>query len=369
VPRRFVAFLAVFQTVLVLVHFFLYMTWTYFWQPAEASGIAALQIVFAILSVSFLAASLLAFRFNNGLLRAFYTVTAVWLGTVNYGFFAACGSWAIYGAFRLGGLSPERRVFAIGFVGAALLMSAYGVINAAVARVTRITVGLPNLPESWRGRAAVLVSDLHLGHVRSYRFARRVVRKIATLRPDVVFLAGDLYDGTAADFKKLAGPWSDLAPALGSYFAEGNHEEFSDNEKYLRAVAQAGVRVLDNERVVVDGLQLIGIAYRDATHGEHFRKTLRGTGLDHKQPSILLTHAPDPLAVAAEEGISLQLSGHTHRGQFLPWTWVAARMYGPYVYGLHRIGESLIYTTSGVGTWGPPMRVGSHAEIVLIQFE
>jgi predicted MPP superfamily phosphohydrolase len=118
----------------------------------------------------------------------------------------------------------------------------------------------------------------------------------------------------------------------------------------------------------VDGIQIVGVNYRDATHGEHFRKTLRRTGLDRGQASILLTHAPDRIQVSAEEGISLQLSGHTHHGQFWPWTLVAERMYGKFVYGLQRLGEMQIYTSCGAGTWGPPLRVGSRPEIVAITF-
>ena len=91
--------------------------------------------------------------------------------------------------------------------------------------------------------------------------------------------------------------------------------------------------------------------------------------MDRTRPSILLTHAPDRVQVSAEEGISLQLSGHTHHGQFWPWTRVAARIYGKYVYGLQRAGEMQIYTSYGAGTWGPPLRVGSNSEIVAIRFE
>ncbi|GAC1628567.1 MAG: hypothetical protein NVS9B13_26310 [Candidatus Acidiferrum sp.] len=367
--RRFVVFLAVFQSVLMLVHVFLFETCIYFWQPRQIEQIDALKAAFAILSVCFLAASLLAFRFNNFLVRLFYTFSAVWLGVVNNGFFTACACWIIYAIIWMGQRAPARWPFAVAFAGVTLLASAYGIINASVTRVKRVEVKLPNLPEAWRGRVAVLASDFHLGHVRGGRFAQRVVRKIESLQPDMVFLAGDVYDGTAANYNKLAEPLRKLRAPLGVYFVEGNHEEFSDPTKYLQAISQVGVRVLDNERILLDGLQLVGIAYRDATHGEHFHKTLRNTGLDRGYASILLTHAPDPLAVAAEEGISLQLSGHTHRGQFLPWRWAATRMYGRYVYGLQRRGEMQIYTSSGVGTWGPPMRVGTHPEIVVLSFE
>ena len=184
-----------------------------------------------------------------------------------------------------------------------------------------------------------------------------------------MFIAGDWYDGTAADVRRLAEPWRWLAAPLGAYFAAGNHEEFSDHTKYLGAMKESGVRVLNNEKVTVDGLQVVDVHHGDSTDPRRLRPILQHAALDRDQPSILLTHAPDSLRVAEEEGVSLQLSGHTHGGQFFPWTWVASRVYGEFVYGLKRLGNLLVYTSSGAGTWGPPLRVGTRPEIVLIQFE
>jgi predicted MPP superfamily phosphohydrolase len=377
-PKGFVVFLTIFQTVLIAVHGFLFLTWVYFLAPhvheqANAYDFSPLRhwrllIALAILSVSFLVTSLIGFRTTNVALRVVYRITAVWLGFVNYVFFSGVLCWVIYLALRLGGTTIERHYFALSFLGLAVAVTAYGVINGEWTRVRRITVKLAGLPESWRGRTAVLVSDVHLGNYRAFGFVRRVVKMVLRLKPDVVLIAGDLYDGTPADLARLAEPLRLLKPALGAFFVEGNHEEFSDHTKYVKAVAATGVRVLDNEKIIVDGLQILGVAYRDATHGEHFRKTLRRTGFDRGQASILLTHAPDRVQVSAEEGISLQLSGHTHHGQFWPWTLAAERMYGKFVYGLQRLGELQVYTSTGAGTWGPPLRVGSSPEIVAIEF-
>jgi len=327
-----------------------------------------LLVALGILSVSFLATSIIGFRTTNLVLRIVYRITAVWLGFVNYAFFSSVLCWVVYLAVLLVGTKIERAYFAAFFLGLTVGVTGYGVINGEWTRVRRITVKLARLPDSWRGRTAVLVSDVHLGNYRAFGFVRRVVKLVLRLKPDVVFIAGDLYDGTPADLARLAEPLRMLKAPLGAFFVEGNHEEFSDRTKYLKAVAATGVRVLENEKVIVDGLQIIGVTYRDATHGEHFRKTLRSTGFDRGQTSILLTHAPDPVQVSAEEGISLQLSGHTHHGQFWPWTLAAERMYGKFVYGLHRLGEMQIYTSTGAGTWGPPLRVGSRPEIVAIKF-
>jgi predicted MPP superfamily phosphohydrolase len=376
--KRLLVFLTVFQTALIVVHVFLFFTWIYFWAPRRAgettyadAGLlnhGRLLMVLGILSLSFLATSLVGFQFTNVVLRFFYRITAVWLGFVNYAFFSGVLCWIFYVLFRLAGSHAERRYLALFFLGLAVPATVYGVVNAAWTRVKRINVKLPNLPAAWRGRTAVLLSDVHLGNLRTFGFIRRIVNMAANLNPDVVFIAGDLYDGTPADLGRLAEPLRTLRPPLGAFFVEGNHEEFTDHTKYLKAVAATGVRVLNNEQVDVHGLQIVGVSYRDATDGEHFRMTLRNTGFDRSHASILLTHAPDRIQVSAEEGISLQLSGHTHVGQFWPWTLAAARMYGKYVYGLQSINGFQVYTSSGVGTWGPPLRVGSSPEIVAIRF-
>lgn len=366
---RIVVFIVIIQSVLLLAHWFLYETWTAFWATPDASGISKLQVALALLSVSFVAASLLAWSYSHFVVRVFYTISAVWLGTLNFCFLAACSCWAFYAGARLLGLHPDRRVLVGVLLGVALLASLYGVVNAAWTRVKRVTVKLPNLPEAWRGRVAALVSDAHLGHVRGRRFVRRIVAMLTRLRPDIVFIGGDLYDGTAAKVQELAAPWAKLSTPLGAYFVTGNHEEFSDHTKYLEAVKDSGVRVLNNEKVTIDGMQIVGVHYRDSTNDERLRTVLRQAVVDRDRASILLTHAPDRLKIAEEAGISLQLSGHTHGGQFFPFTWITSRLYGKFVYGLQRLGNLLVYTSYGAGTWGPPLRVGTTPEIVLIQFE
>ena len=352
---------------MLLGHWFLYKTWESFWPAFDPPGISALQIVLALLSVSFVVASMLAWRYANLAIRVFYTLAAVWLGFFSFCFFGACACWIVYDAARIAGLHPDPQIFAIVFFGGAVLLSLYGLINAAWTRVTRVTVRLPNLPDSWRGRVAALVSDTHLGHVHGYRFIQRIVALLNRLQPDIVFIPGDVYDGTAANLEHLARPLSQISAPLGAYFVTGNHEEFTGHDKYLHAIEQSGVRVLNNEQIIVDGLQLVGV--HDSVNPVHLRGILRQANLDRETPSVLLTHAPHALGIAEQEGISLQLSGHTHGGQFVPFTWLTARIYGKFIYGLQRMGKMLVYTSYGAGTWGPPMRVGTKPEVVLIQFQ
>jgi predicted MPP superfamily phosphohydrolase len=365
----FIVFVAVIQSILFLTHFFIYETWMF--GLARSGNISGswLQVTAGALSVSFLAATLLAFRYSNSAVRTLYRIAAVWLGIVSFLVLAACGSWLVFGLARVAGVNLNFHLIAEVFYVAAVLTGLTGVLNAGFTRIRRITVRLENLPEAWRGRKAALVSDLHLGHVRNGSFLRRIVAKVMRENPDAVFLAGDLYDGTAIDAAKAAEPLRGLRAPHGTYFVAGNHEQFGDDSRYLRAVSNAGVRVLHNEKVEADQLQIVGVPYNHATQDEHFRSVLQKIGVDRNRASILLTHAPDRPHIAEREGISLQVSGHTHVGQFFPWTWMARRIYRQFVYGLSRIGKMLIYTSSGAGTWGPPLRLGSNPEIVLFQFE
>jgi predicted MPP superfamily phosphohydrolase len=163
--------------------------------------------------------------------------------------------------------------------------------------------------------------------------------------------------------------WKDFPAQLGIYYVTGNHEEFSDRSKYLRAIEAAGVRVLRNEKVTLDGLQVAGVLYGEGSDPEGLRSSLSAMKLNREQPTILLSHVPQYFEIAAAAGVSFQLSGHTHKGQVLPWSWVARRVHGKFVYGLNKFKEMLVYTTSGAGTWGPPMRLGTRSEIVVIRFE
>jgi uncharacterized protein len=366
---RVTLFIAVIQAILFLVHWFIYETWLAFSGSPGWPAIGILRGALATLSVSFVVATLLAHRYCNRPVRLFYRIASVWLGALNFFFVAACLCWIVYLVARLSGVQMNRDAIVDALFGFAILASVYGIINAASIRIKRITVKLPGLPVSWRGRLAALVTDTHLGHVKGYAFISRIVNKLRHLSADVVFFSGDLFDGTKVDAQSLASPLCQLSPRFGSYFVTGNHEEFSDPTKYLEALKGSGIRVLHNEKVNLDGLQVVGVPYSESGDSRQLQSILENAELDRDRASVLLAHVPHGLAIAEQQGISLQLSGHTHGGQIFPFTWFTSRIFGEFTYGLKRFGELLVYTSSGAGTWGPPMRVGTQPEIVLIQFE
>ncbi len=360
---RIIFFVTVVLSVLLAANWFVCATWNHF---LGMTAMPMWEIIAPGLTVAFVAATLLGRRYSSFGLRLVYRISAVWLGVLNFSFFAACAAWIVSAAATLFGVHFEPKVIAETFFGTAMLASIYGLVNANRLRVTRVSVNLPNLPAAWQGREVALVTDLHLGSIRGARFASRVVARLQSLQPDAVFISGDLFDGPEANPDTLIEPLKKLSASAGIFYVTGNHEEFGDRAELIAAVQHVGIRVLNNEKVDVQGLQIVGMHDREAGDPRQFRALLRQAELDGSRASILLAHQPSNLAIPAEEGISLQLSGHTHGGQIWPWTQVAARVHGRFTYGMNRSGKLLVCTSSGAGTWGVPMRVGTNSEIVLI---
>ena len=357
------------QAVLLAAHWFIYHTWVAFWWPLSEPATLTLQAAIFLLAFSFMPAALLGFRSANRLVRLFYGLASLWLGMLNFFFLAACLCWPASFALRLPGLTVNRPLVAGTLFSLALLVSLYGLVNARFIRIRRIPIQLPGLPESWRGRTALVASDLHLGQINGAGFSRLLVTLADMLKPDIIFFPGDFFDGGKTDPTALAAPFKDLAPPFGSYFATGNHDEYGNAAYYGEVLTRVGIHVLVNEMVTVDGLQIVGVPNSDSGSPIRLRTTLESLNLVRDRASILLNHTPSRLPVVEQAGISLQISGHTHGGQFFPFTWFTRRAFGKFTYGLQRFGALQVFTSSGAGTWGPPMRVGTCSEIALLTFE
>jgi predicted MPP superfamily phosphohydrolase len=365
--------IAIVQSILLLAHWLLYSTWIDFCVYTGPAFAMWFRVVLLVLACSFVVAALLGFYFNNFFVTALYRIASVWMGFLNYLFFAACLSRLAWWLLELSGLdanaAQHRPLIAWLFLDVAVAVSLYGLLNARRVRVRQFAIRLGNLPQAWRGRRALVISDLHLGHVNGAGFSKRIVALAARLQPDVIFIAGDFFDGVKADPERLAAPFKQISPPFGIYFSTGNHDEFGDTAGFLAALKNAGIRVLANEKVLVDGLQILGVRYHDTTFPIRMRPILEGLQIDRSVASILLNHVPNRLPIVEEAGVSLQLSGHTHGGQIAPFTWLTQRVFGKFTHGLHSFGSLQVYTSYGVGTWGPPLRVGTTPEVVLLQFE
>lgn len=366
---RFPLFISIIQSILFLGHWFFYRTLVCFFGVTHSGKLLILRSVLGLLSISLVLTSFFAFRYSNIIVRCLYTVAASWVGILYLLILASLLCWVFYGLGRLFHVALDRTILVEILIAMALFGSLYGFINSGLVRVARINVRLLNLPDQWKGKTAVWVSDAHLGHVRNLGFARRIAAMVMELHPDILFIGGDLYDGTAVDLDRVIEPFSQISPPYGTYFITGNHEEFSDNTPYLGAVRRAGMKVLQNEMVNVKGLQIIGVDYRDTRSEGRFKMILEKMRIDRRKPSILLKHTPFGLPVARDQGISLQISGHTHRGQVFLFRFITSRVYKGFDYGLKHLDGLLVYTSSGAGTWGPPLRVDTIPEIVAMTFE
>lgn len=363
--------LAVVLAILTLAHWALYRTIVDFFSPANRVALLILKIVLAVMALSLVAAFLLSTRFDNVFVRIFYTGAMSWLGFMNFFILATILCWLVLGLSKIFTFSFDRSLLAAILFGIGAVLAIYGLFNSANVRVNRISIKLPNLPSAWQGKTAVWVSDTHLGQIRGIGFADKVAAMAQQEHPDILFIGGDLFDGVAADDEKLIEPFVRIRAPQGTYFITGNHEEFSAQakEKYLAIVRKSGIRVLDNEMINLNGLQIIGVDYSDAMNRDRFKVILRDARIDRSQPSILLKHAPLNIPEANSAGISLQLSGHTHQGQLFLFKYITYFVYKGFDIGQKKLGDTIVYTSSGAGTWGPPMRVDTKPDIVVIKFE
>ncbi len=354
-------------TLVVLAVWFVTATWFDFIGGRGAAW--TWRLVAFALTAGFVPAMILSFRFHHPLLRVAYSIAAIAIGFLSFGLIAAALSWLAFAGTRLIGTPLDLRRCAEVAFGGAILVGGYGLAKSVFPRTVRLTVPLPHLPAAWRGQTVALVTDVHLGNIRGAAFVRHLVWRLHRLRPCAVFISGDMFDGTKLDLARAVAPWSALIAPRGVYFVSGNHDDMRNRARHLAAVAGAGIRVLNNERVVVEGLQIVGVHDAETHDPKLFRDILRQIHLRPDTASILLAHQPTNLAVPEAAGIALQLSGHTHGGQFWPWSLIAARVHGKFVHGLNRFGRMLVYTSSGAGTWGPPFRIGTNSEIVILRLE
>ncbi len=364
-----IVFLSIVQSILFFGHFLVYKTLVSFWPNLNQAYQLRLKIIFFILAISFLAASLLVNHFINPLLDWFYTLTASWLGTLHFLVLASLVYWLVRILRYLMPVNFDSGLLGVGLFILAIVLSLYGLYNSQNIKLKQYDVSWNNLPADWQGQTAVLLADSHFGNVYGAKRSAKIVKLINSLQPAAVFIPGDFYDGPPADYQKLAEPWQEIKAPLGVYFSNGNHEEFGDSSPYTKALSEAGITVLNNKMVEVKGLQIAGLTFENSNNPDDLSQLMLGLNLDRAKPTILLKHAPLAVDTAIIQGADLVLSGHTHVGQMWPFNYITRAVYKGLDYGWHQVGVGQLIITSGVGTWGPPQRFGTSSEIVVINFK
>ncbi len=267
--------------------------------------------------------------------------------------------------------SDRRILFTLG--GMTLGTVALGLRQAAAGPVIRnVDIHLPNLPAAFDGFKIVQISDLHVGPLIGRRYVENVVRMANGLQPDMIALTGDFVDGTVADLKDDVASLGQLTAPHGIFYVTGNHEYYWDVAGWLAEFGRMGIEALSNRHVMVSrgGAHLMVAGVTDLS-------TQRRGGDDVSDPQkaakdsppgvvkILLAHQPASYQKASEAGFDLQLSGHTHSGQYFPFNLLIG-LFHRYYRGLNRHGNMYIYVSSGTGFWGPPLRTGVPSEITLL---
>ena len=275
--------------------------------------------------------------------------------------------------------NPSRRGFLVnsvnyGVVAAAALSTGYGIAEAKqTPQVKRVPIKIDHLPPELEGFRIVQITDIHVNPTFRRAAVADIVGVVNTLDADIVVLTGDLVDGSVAQLGFDVAPLKQINSVSGNFFVTGNHEYYSGVVEWIEEVKRLGFSVLLNEHLVISRGQarmvLAGVTdYRGGnfltSHRSDPQKSLNGA--PPADVKILLAHQPKNIFDAAKAGYDLQISGHTHGGQFFPWNLLVG-FSQPYVSGLHTHQNTRIYVSRGTGYWGPPLRVGSPSEITLIK--
>jgi uncharacterized protein len=276
-----------------------------------------------------------------------------------------------------GALAPEwiSPATAWAVLAAAATVTVLGAWNARrTAAVVRVDVPVTDLPEALHGFTIAQISDIHVGPTIRGGYLQAIVDRVNRLEADMVAVTGDLVDGSVAELAGHVAPLAALRSRHGTFFVTGNHEYYSGAQAWITELRRLDVRVLLNEHVVLrhDGSDVVvaGVTdhsahHFDAGHRSDPRASVHGAPIGAAL-RLLLAHQPRSAMAAIGLGFHLQLSGHTHGGQFWPWN-LFVRLQQPFTAGLHRLRDLWIYTSRGTGYWGPPKRFGAPSEITCLR--
>jgi predicted MPP superfamily phosphohydrolase len=259
-------------------------------------------------------------------------------------------------------------------VGIAAFVTAVGFAGARRrARIVNVDVPLANLPLALHGFSIAQISDVHVGSTIKRKYVDAIVDAVNGLKADLIAVTGDLVDGSVQELARHIAPLGRLRARHGAFLVTGNHEYYSGERAWTAEFRRLGLRVLLNEHVVVShlGTPLVVAGVTDYS-AHHFNPAQRSdpaaalSGAPPDAAKILLAHQPRSATAAATAGFDLQLSGHTHGGQFWPWN-LFVRFQQPFTAGLHRLNHLWVYISRGTGYWGPPNRFGAPSEITLLR--
>jgi len=307
---------------------------------------------------------------------------AAWVGLLLMGLFSSVfvltvvRDLVLLAAWPFGGLGPASAAgSAVAVIAAGALATAAGFLNARrTADVVHVDVPITGLPTALDGFTIAQISDLHVGPTIKARYVQAIVDRVNDLDPDMVALTGDLVDGTVPELADHVAPLGRLASRHGTYVVTGNHEYYAGAHAWIDELRRLNLTVLMNEHVVLahgDGQVVVaGVADWSAHHFDPSHRSDPVGALAGSPATagarLLLAHQPRTATLAVDAGYHLQLSGHTHGGQFFPWNFFVP-LQQPFTAGLHKLQDLWVYTSRGTGYWGPPKRFGAPSEITCLR--
>ena len=269
------------------------------------------------------------------------------------------------------GLVHNTNLAILGLTSAIVLYGVYAARRRP--KIVEVEIPFEHLPEDLTSLRIVQISDLHVGPTIKRGFVEKVVAQVQSLAPDIIAFTGDLADGSVYDLRSEVEPLSKLSARYDKFFVTGNHEYYSGADEWIAEAQRLGFTVLMNEhRVIQHGrsrVLLAGVPDFNAEHmlsHHHSDPTAAIANAPATDLKILLAHQPRSIFAAANAGFDLQLSGHTHGGQFFPWN-LLVPLQQPFVKGLQRHQNTRLYISCGTGYWGPPLRLGAPAEVTVIR--
>ncbi|UVH57446.1 metallophosphoesterase [Variovorax paradoxus] len=322
-----------------------------------------------------------------------------WVGLISMGWFSSmfvltlvrdAGLLLTWLASALGGVQVQWNALqpwsALAVLAMATATSVVGFLNARrTASVKRVDVPIQGLPQALEGFTIAQLSDIHVGPTIRSAYIQRIVDAVNRLGADAIAITGDLVDGTVPELREHIAPLAGLRARHGTFVVTGNHEYYAGAHAWIDELRRLGLKVLLNEHVVLQtrnvrgaqtdeelfesALVLAGVTDFTAGHFDAAHASDPHLALHDAPPlvhtRVLLAHQPRSAVLAAAAGYQLQLSGHTHGGQFFPWN-LFVPMQQPFTAGLHRLHDMWVYVSRGTGYWGPPKRFGAPSEITLL---
>lgn len=364
-----ILFLFLIAAILLFSHFFVfYFIYIAFWLLNYKIALFSLAL---FLSMSFLLASVIIHYTDNFATRLFYYISSSWLWLLSNLFFTFIFLALALFVFKLFHIQIDLKIWASIVIIISLILSTYAFYNAKNVVIKDQEVSMKNLPEVWKSKKVVFISDVHIWAIIWKDFLDNMIEKINSLNPDLVLIGWDLFDGSDWRLEYVAETLDNIKSKNWVYFVTWNHEVYLWVDKVKKAIEKSKIIELSNELVDIDWLQIVWLDYVEP------RFSAKGIDIelselvdfDKTKSSILLYHAPIYTKEFKDFWFNLQLSWHTHKGQIWPYNFITSLMYKWYDYGLHKDWDYNLYISNWVWTWWPPMRIWNNPEIVVLHLK